>query len=60
MVESELQKRLSSEMKLKRIFESISVGVTIVDDDGNYIDFNEAYADIYGYEKSELIEKSFL
>jgi PAS domain S-box-containing protein len=59
LVESELQKRLSSEMKLERIFESISVGVMIVDEDGDYVDFNDAYAHIYGYEKSELIGKSF-
>lgn len=59
MVENELQKRLSSEMKLERIFESISVGVTVVDEDGNYVDFNNAYAHIYGYEKSELVGKSF-
>jgi PAS domain-containing protein len=33
-------------MKLERIFESISVGVMIVDEDGDYVDFNDAYAHI--------------
>ncbi len=60
LVESEVKKRIDSEIKLEKIFESISVGVVIMDDDGQYVDFNEAYANIYGYQKEEMLGKNFM
>ncbi len=59
LVDEELGKRLNTELKLQKIFKSISVGVTIVDGDGSYIDFNDAYMQIYGYERDELQGKQF-
>jgi PAS domain S-box-containing protein len=60
LVESEVQKRMDSEAKLEKIFESISVGVVLLDEDGRYIDFNEAYANIYGYTKEEMLGANFM
>lgn len=49
----------SSEL-LKALFKALPLGICITDDLGHFVYTNKAYNDIYGYEPSELLGKSFL
>ncbi|MBM7865284.1 diguanylate cyclase [Heliobacterium gestii] len=54
-----LRFRDESECKLKKILHCAPVGICITDEQGVYEDVNPAYCSIYGYEKEELIGRSF-
>jgi PAS domain S-box-containing protein len=44
----------------REIFEGIPDGVVIHDpDDGAFVDMNETYADLFGYDRDELLEAGF-
>lgn len=42
------------------IIETTTIGICITDEEGNYRAVNDAYTQILGYAKSELIGKNFL
>ncbi|WP_207514064.1 sensor histidine kinase [Longitalea luteola] len=42
------------------VFNSLDVGVLVVDSDGFFIDMNETYCRMIGYERQELIGRHFL
>ena len=46
--------------KVLEIIESTTIGICITNDKGNFAAVNEAYTQVYGYEKKELIGNSFL
>lgn len=54
--ENQLKK---TEKLLTSIFNAVDVGVCITDSKGNFVNVNQAYCDIYGYTKKELIGNSF-
>ncbi|NHI82711.1 MAG: PAS domain S-box protein [Candidatus Thorarchaeota archaeon] len=43
-----------SEKKYRRLYESMEDGFVGADNDGNYIEFNQAYLELSGYEENEL------
>jgi PAS domain S-box-containing protein len=42
------------------VFNSLNVGILILDSDGYYVDVNDSYCRLIGYERSELLGKHFL
>ena len=44
---------------LKLIFETANVGICVTDKDRKFIAVNDAYAQLYGYQKEELIGEEF-
>jgi len=42
------------EQKLRRLFELSPLGIALTDDQGRYVEFNEAFQAITGYEQDEL------
>ncbi|MFN4084245.1 MAG: CheR family methyltransferase [Bacteroidia bacterium] len=53
------QKLFEKESLLNTIYEVTTVGICITDENGLFFDMNNNYLKIYGYEKRELIGKSF-
>lgn len=54
--------RRRAEQQMQRGFrgiETASEGIAMLDEDGEFIYLNEAYADLLGYERDELIGESF-
>lgn len=49
------KKLLASELRLRNLFELSPVGIVLSDRFGNFIDLNEAYRAMTGYEKNELL-----
>jgi PAS domain S-box-containing protein len=49
----------ASEEKFRSVFESAAVGVARVSIDGRFIEVNQAYADIVGYSRGELMTLDF-
>jgi PAS domain S-box-containing protein len=41
------------------IFENTHIGICFIDDRGRFVKMNRAYADLYGYQVIELIDKPF-
>jgi PAS domain S-box-containing protein len=39
--------------------EAVEEGIAVVDGDGRFVEVNDAYADLYGYERDELIGSSW-
>ncbi|WP_114751012.1 PAS domain S-box protein [Pleomorphovibrio marinus] len=54
-----IKKLTASEKLVNSVFHIVSTGVCITDDKGRFIEVNEAYCEIYGYTKEELIGKPF-
>ena len=65
-----LEKQLTHQLKdkvelkhkekiLKSVFDVTQVGICITDQNGHFVEVNEAYCRIYGYQKKELIGKPF-
>ncbi|MZP28295.1 diguanylate cyclase [Heliobacterium undosum] len=50
---------LLSKEELNKIIDSAPVGICITDEQGCYEEVNPAYCSIYGYQREELIGKSF-
>ncbi len=48
-----------AENLLISIFNAVDTGICITDENGNFVNVNQSYCDIYGYTKQELIGKSF-
>ena len=46
------------EMRLRAIFEQTSVGITVIDREGNLIEFNRAFQNMLGYSEDELRNKN--
>ena len=44
---------------LSSINDTVLAGIAVVDAEGNYVQINRTYADIYGYSASEMIGKHF-
>ena len=55
-IEEELKK---SERRFRAIFEQAAVGIAHVDLDGRFMRLNQKYADIVGYTKEALTQKTF-
>ncbi|MDX2272859.1 MAG: PAS domain S-box protein [Cyanobacteriota bacterium] len=55
-VEAALQER---EHRLRVLFEQASVGITITAMDGQFLEVNQAYADMLGYSPAELQQMSY-
>jgi len=53
------QKLTSTERLLHSIFDAAVTGICITDHEGIFVDVNQEYCNIYGYEKEELIGKHF-
>ena len=51
-------KNIFHEMRLRAIFEQTSVGVTVIDREGNLIEFNKAFQNMLGYSEDELRNKN--
>lgn len=51
--------KLTSEGLLGIVFNSVSMGICITDRHGNFVDVNQEYCRIYGYDREELIGKNF-
>ncbi len=49
----------ASEARLSAIYNSTTVGISVVDQQGHLVDANQAYARLLGYGEGELIGKSF-
>lgn len=47
-------KNILHEMRLRAIFEQTSVGVTVIDNSGNLIEFNKRFQNMIGYSEDEL------
>jgi PAS domain S-box-containing protein len=47
---------LESEQKLRGLYELSALGIALREFGGNYVDFNEAYRKITGYEVAELVD----
>lgn len=41
------------------VFERMPIGICITDEDGIFVNINEAYTEVYGYTKEELVGKPF-
>jgi len=54
--EEELQE---SQTRFQLLFERTPLGYQSLDEDGNFIDVNPAWLDIFGYSRKEIIGKSF-
>lgn len=52
-------KNILHEMRLRAIFEQSSVGVTVIDKEGNLIEFNKAFQNMVGYSEDELRNMNF-
>jgi len=52
-------KNIFHELRLRAIFEQASVGVTVIDKDGNFIEFNNAFQNMMGYNEDEIRKKNF-
>ncbi|MGC9088608.1 MAG: PAS domain S-box protein [Caldisericia bacterium] len=52
-------KNIFHELRLRAIFEQASVGVTVIDKDGNFIEFNKAFQNMTGFSEDEIRKKSF-
>lgn len=52
-------KNIFHELRLRAIFEQASVGVTVIDKDGNFIEFNKAFQNMMGFSEDEIRKKSF-
>ena len=51
-----LQSELNtSERLLASVFETNSIGISITDKDGHFVNVNQGYCDLYGYTRDELI-----
>ena len=48
------QELRAHEQKLRRLFELSPLGIALTDDQGRYVEFNEAFRNITGYEQDEL------
>ena len=55
------EKRLlrENEQKYRAIFEQVTVGVSRVDIDGNFLEMNMKFCNIVGYSNEELLAKTF-
>ncbi len=53
------KKLIENELKLKRIFEIIPVGINIIDGSGKYIEVNSAAEKILGINRNEIINKKY-
>ncbi|GBF48544.1 PAS domain S-box [Leptospira ryugenii] len=56
--ETEIQLK-ETEKLLVSIFNAVDIGVCITDQFGRFVNVNQAYCEIYGYSKDELLGKSF-
>ncbi|MBC6368500.1 PAS domain S-box protein [Algoriphagus sp. AK58] len=52
--------KINEDGLLSIVFNSVSLGICITDHHGNFVEANREYCRIYGYEREELIGKSFL
>ncbi len=50
---------LGNEDLLEFIFKTSKIGISITDDRGRFIHINQAYAQLYGYNQDELLNKPF-
>ena len=53
-------KRLSAELQstgrlLSSVFDATSIGIAVVDEAGVFVDVNQSFCNLYGYERNELI-----
>lgn len=48
------RKNILHEIRLRAIFEQTSVGVTVIDNSGNLIEFNKTFQNMIGYSEDEL------
>ena len=42
------------------VFQAANTGICITDQKGNFVEVNQRYCDIYGYDREELLGKSFI
>lgn len=60
---TELKKTLTdldeSERLINSLFDATLLGISITDEDGIFVDANQTYCDIYGYDKGEIIGRHF-
>ncbi|MCF7875794.1 PAS domain S-box protein [Candidatus Bipolaricaulota bacterium] len=54
------QKLRESEDKFRRVFEEGTIGITLVDQDLNYININSRFCEMLGYKKDELLSRTFV
>ncbi|MEY3220838.1 MAG: hypothetical protein RIT27_2195 [Pseudomonadota bacterium] len=54
-----LQNEKSATDIINFVFENTHIGVCLIDDRGRFVKMNRAYADLYGYQVNELVDKPF-
>ncbi|MGE4295261.1 MAG: PAS domain S-box protein [Campylobacterales bacterium] len=59
-IASELRRRMEKERLLSAIYDAANVGVSVTDDEGRFVHVNDAFCELHGYGKEELIGQSFL
>jgi PAS domain S-box-containing protein len=50
---------LDIEKEMEAILETVSVGICVTNHTGHFVQVNEAYCKIYGYDRSELLGRHF-
>lgn len=55
----DISKVVDTEEELKNILETVDVGICVTDEQGRFVQVNQAYCRIYGYSPEELIGKPF-
>jgi PAS domain S-box-containing protein len=54
------RRRAEAERDLQALaMEAVEEGIAVVDGDGRFVEVNDAYADLYGYERDELVGSSW-
>ncbi len=49
----------ASEEKLRKLFELSSLGIALTTHDGRYVEFNDAFCDLTGYSREELLNLDY-
>lgn len=58
-IQNTLSKLTASERLINAVFNASTTGICITDSKGRFVDVNNAYCELYGYSKEELIGQSF-
>lgn len=58
-IKNTLSKLNAAEQLMNAVFAATTTGICITDSEGKFVDVNNAYCELYGYSKEELINQSF-
>lgn len=58
-IKAALSELNASERLINAVFAATTTGICITDSNGRFVDVNQAYCDLYGYTKDELIGQKF-